>query len=70
MIPHLGSDVISPEQLVFLGQEYVKEVQAVDGGRTTLLADYQQFIRNYAGDVKPTEQEKPWDGASEAHIPK
>jgi hypothetical protein len=68
MIPHLPDEL--DVDLVFLGQEYVKEIQAVDSGRASLLADYQQFIRNYAGDVKPTEREKPWDGASEAHIPK
>ena len=70
MIPHLTADVISRQDLALLGQEYVREVQAVDSGRTQLLADYQQFIRNYEGDVKPTEREKPWDGASEAHVDK
>lgn len=66
-VPHLDIDA---SQLMTLADNYVMEIKAIDAGRQGLLEDYEQWTRNYEGDVKPSESEKPWDGASEGHIPK
>ena len=69
MIPQID-DQLTEDQIYDLGQQFVFELKALDAGRSEIVDDYTQWVKNYEGDVKPAESEKPWEGASEAHIPK
>jgi len=63
-------DSLTPSELMDLGQTFVLEIRAVETGRQEIVDDYAQWVKNYEGDVKPAESEKPWEGASDGHIPK
>jgi hypothetical protein len=62
-------DRFSRDDLNYLGQQFCTEINAVDTGRSQILDDYELWIDNYEGEVEPPESEKPWTGASDAHIP-
>jgi hypothetical protein len=55
--------------LDYLGDQFSTEISAVESGRQQITSDYQLWIDNYEGAVEPPESEKPWEGASDAHIP-
>lgn len=67
-VPHL--DTLSEDDRVLLASEYCRALTQLESARYEIVEDYKQWVRNYEGDVKPAESEKPWEGASEAHIPK
>ena len=62
---------LSKQDLAFLGDQYMTEIKSIDGGRAELIDDYELWVENYEGgdNVAPPESEKPWEGASDAHIP-
>lgn len=59
----------SREDLDYLGDQFMSEVKAVESGRNQITSDYELWTDNYEGAVMPPESEKPWEGASDAHIP-
>ncbi len=69
-VPHIDGRTLSKEDLKFLANEYVREIQTVESGRQELVDNYELWVENYEGDTEPPESEKPWEGASDGHIPK
>lgn len=63
-------DVLSESELFQLGQEFIAEVTALEASRHGIVDNYVTWVDNYEGNVSPEESEKPWTGASDAHIPK
>ncbi len=69
-VPQIDGRVLDKKALMFLGQEYVREIANLESARQELTDNYELWIDNYEGKTLPTDAEKPWDGASEGHLPK
>ncbi len=69
-VPHINGRTLDSKALQFLGQEYVREIQNLESARQELTDNYELWIDNYEGKTLPTDSEKPWDGASDGHLPK
>ena len=69
-VPQIDGRVLDQKARDFLGQEYVREIQNLEAARQELTDNYELWIDNYEGKTLPTDAEKPWDGASDAHLPK
>ncbi len=69
-VPQIDGRIVDKKALVFLGQEYVREIQNLESARQELTDNYELWIDNYEGKTLPTDAEKPWDGASDGHLPK
>ncbi|KKL56930.1 hypothetical protein LCGC14_2240480, partial [marine sediment metagenome] len=69
-VPQIDGRVLDQKARDFLGQEYVREIQNLESARQELTDNYELWIDNYEGKTLPTDTEKPWDGASEGHLPK
>ena len=69
-VPQIDGRVLDQKARDFLGQEYVREIQNLEAARQELTDNYELWIDNYEGKTLPTDAEKPWDGASDGHLPK
>lgn len=69
-VPHIDGRVLDAKALEFMGQEYVREIQNLESARQELTDNYELWIDNYEGKTLPTDSEKPWNGASDGHLPK
>lgn len=56
--------------LAVLADTFLREIKASESARQERVDDYELYIENYEGDTAPPESEKPWEGASDAHIDK
>lgn len=68
-VPQIDN-LLTPDELNLLGSEMMAEIRAVESGRSQITERYLTWVDNYEGNVAPAESEKPWTGASDAHIPK
>ncbi len=69
-VPQIDGRTLDKKARMFLGQEYVREIQNLEAARQELTDNYELWIDNYEGKTLPTDSEKPWDGASDGHLPK
>lgn len=63
-------EVLNPEGRHQLGQEFIQAITSLEAERHGIVDNYVAWVDNYEGNVAPDESEKPWTGASDAHIPK